>query len=414
MPIYSHSQLSMYEQCPLKYKLCYRDRIKRDTEGVEAFVGSRVHETLKKCYDDVKLTKLNTLGDLLAYYDNIWQQNWHDSIVITRQGLTQEHYITLGRRLIETYYQRYAPFDSDITIGTEMRLSFSLDAARKYRLTGFIDRLSRTPDGIYQIHDYKTSAHLPSQQDADNDRQLGLYQIGIQRKWPDIKNIRLVWHYPAFDRELVSSRSERTIARLVAETTSLIDEMESAEDFPPRETGLCDWCEYPDLCPMKKHFFKVEALPVNEYLNEPGVALVNKYAELKEKASEIGEEMAKVKEAILEYAKREQVEVIKGSDRKARVKFDKKLKFPGKNEAERQQLDDAIVEAGKWMEVSQLDTTSLVHVIEDSLWDEDLIAEVIQYGRIEEVTSVYLSKLKDEEKQVIILREQGDRRIWSD
>ncbi|MBN2186845.1 MAG: PD-(D/E)XK nuclease family protein [Dehalococcoidia bacterium] len=37
MPIYSHSQLSMYEGCPLKYKLRYRDRIKRDIEGVEGF-----------------------------------------------------------------------------------------------------------------------------------------------------------------------------------------------------------------------------------------------------------------------------------------------------------------------------------------------------------------------------------------
>ena len=38
MPIYSHSQLSTYEECPLKYKLSYRDKIKLGTEGVEAFL----------------------------------------------------------------------------------------------------------------------------------------------------------------------------------------------------------------------------------------------------------------------------------------------------------------------------------------------------------------------------------------
>ena len=81
MPVYSHSQLSMYEQCPLKYQLCYRDRIKRDVEGVEAFLGTMVHETLKKCYDDARLTKVNSLPDLLSYYDDIWQKNWHDSMV---------------------------------------------------------------------------------------------------------------------------------------------------------------------------------------------------------------------------------------------------------------------------------------------------------------------------------------------
>ena len=43
MAVYSHSQLSMYEDCPLRYKLCHRDKIKRDTDGVEAFVGGSVY-----------------------------------------------------------------------------------------------------------------------------------------------------------------------------------------------------------------------------------------------------------------------------------------------------------------------------------------------------------------------------------
>ncbi len=397
MATYSHSQLSMYEQCPLKYKLCYRDKIKRDIEGVEAFVGTRVHDTLKKCYDDARLTKVDTLDELLSYYDNIWQQNWHDSIIITKKDLTQDHYKALGERMIETYYKRYAPFDSDITISTEMRITFSLDDDR-YKLMGYIDRLSRAEGNVYQIHDYKTSAYLPSQQDADIDRQLGLYHIGVQQKWPDIGNIRLVWHYLAFDKELVSSRSEEAISRLVGDTIRTIDEIEATDDFKPRESGLCDWCEYPDLCPLRKHFVKVEALPANEYLNEPGVVLVNRYAQLKEEASEIGEEMDKVKEAIIDYARREGVEVIKGSDRKVRVKFDDKLKFPGKSVNERKELNEAIKQAGKWMEVSQLDTTALTRVIENGLWSEELINQVLKYGRIEETSAIYLSKLKDEEK----------------
>ena len=398
MPIYSHSQLSTYEECPLKYKLRYRDRIKRDTEGIEGFLGTMVHETLKKCYDDARLTKLNSLSDLLAYYNKIWQKNWHDSIFITRQDLTQEHYRALGKKLIETYYKRYSPFDSDITIGTEMGLNFALDDENKYRMTGYIDRLSRTQDDIYEIHDYKTSAFLPTQEDADNDRQLALYHVGIQKRWSDVKNIRLIWHYLAFDRDLVSSRTPQAISNLVHDTIRLIDEIESARDFPPKESRLCDWCEYPDLCPLRKHPFKVEALPVNDYLNEPGVVLVNKYVALRDEEAKIKDEMEKVREAIFDYATREDVEVIKGSDYKARVRFDEKLKFPTKSDVERHELDDIIKEEGKWAEVSQLDTTSLVHVVEDSLWSKDLIDKVMKYGRIESSDSIYISKLKDAEK----------------
>ena len=386
----------MYEECPLKYKLCYRDKIKREQEGVEAFLGQMIHETLKKCYDDLRFTKVNSLSDLLAYYNKIWQENWHDSIIVVRQELEQEHYRALGEKLIKTYYERYSPFDSDITIGTEVGLNFALDDDGKYRMTGYIDRLSRTEEDIHEIHDYKTSAYLPGQQEVDKDRQLGLYQIGVQKRWPNIKNIRLIWHYLAFDTELVSYRTPEAISILVQDAKRLIDEIESTQDFPPKESRLCEWCEYPDLCPRRKHFFKVEALPVNEYLNEPGVVLVNKYVELKEKASEIEEEMGKVREAILDYARREEVEVIKGSDRKARIRFDERLKFPGKNEEGRQELDRMITEAGTWMEVSQLDTTSLVRVVEDGLWDKELIDQVMKYGRIEETSFVHISKLKED------------------
>lgn len=39
MSVDSPSRLSTYAGCPLKYQLRYRDKIKRDTEGVEDFSG---------------------------------------------------------------------------------------------------------------------------------------------------------------------------------------------------------------------------------------------------------------------------------------------------------------------------------------------------------------------------------------
>src|SRR3954470_12037848 len=75
--VYSNSRIETFEQCPRKYKLRYVDNIRTDREGVEAFVGKRVHETLEKLYRDLKLTKLNSLEDLLAFYEAAWEKNWH-------------------------------------------------------------------------------------------------------------------------------------------------------------------------------------------------------------------------------------------------------------------------------------------------------------------------------------------------
>ena len=148
----------------------------------------------------------------------------------------------------------------------------------------------------------------------------------------------------AFDAELVSYRTPEAISDLTSSTIELIDQIESAQDFPPNESRLCEWCEYQQFCPRRKHFFKVESLPVEEYSGESGVVLVNKYAELKAKAEAIDIDIQKVRDNLIDYARREQLEVIKGNDRKVRVKFEQKLKFPGKNDRERKELDDILIE----------------------------------------------------------------------
>ena len=38
MPVYSHSRLESFENCPLKYKFRYIDGIKKAEQGVEAFL----------------------------------------------------------------------------------------------------------------------------------------------------------------------------------------------------------------------------------------------------------------------------------------------------------------------------------------------------------------------------------------
>ena len=88
--------------------------------------------------------------------------------------------------------------------------------------------------------------------------------------------------------------------------------------------------------------------------------------------------------------------VMTGSNCRVRVKSEEKLKFPGKNEPDRENLDDTIIQAGKWLEVSQLDMTALTRIVEGRVWDKELIDEVMKYGKIEETSAVYFSKLKDE------------------
>jgi len=398
MRTYSNSQLSTYEQCPLKYKLRYLDRIKRDFETAERLLGTIIHQVLRKCYEEYKLGKLSSLNNVMNYYNNLWNQRWNDSVLILKQDMTQESYRDLGAKMIREYYRQYAPFDADVTVDTELLVSFYLDSEHKYRMVGYIDRLSKAADGVLQIHDYKTSGHLPVQKDADNDRQLTLYQIGVQQKWPDTRDIRLIWHYLAFNKELVSVRSQENIKQLIRTTISLIDEIEATDDFLPRESGLCNWCEYPDLCPLRKHLFMLKSLGKNEYIHEKGVMLVNKYIALINEANENNEELRKIGMSIIEYARRGRMEVIWGSNFKIRVNTTDNIGLSVGNDIETEELENVVGEANKWAEVFLMDRTSVADIIENRLQSRELIDRILKNDKNKVKDSIHIFKLQDSEK----------------
>ncbi len=403
MTTYSHSRLSTFEQCPLKYKFSYVEKIKRYVDSIEAFTGSRVHEVLEKLYKDLQMKKTSTVEELLEFYKQRWEEEWHDEVKINSEEYTAKNYFDKGAECIRNYYKRYKPFNQGITLGLEKRVSGSLSEDEQYRLQGYIDRLVQMPDGTYEIHDYKVSKNLPDQSHFDSDSQLALYHILIKKHWEDVQKVELVWHYMSFDKEMRSSRTEEQLEELIKEKKELIDRIEKAEsenDFPAKESALCGWCDYPDLCPKKKHLVKVEALPENEYLKEDGISLVNTYAELDEAKSrarcrvkEIDIEMVKLKEAVIAYAKDKGYEMIRGTDRKLTIKFEERVKVPGKSEKERKELETIIQEIGKWDNVSTLDTHAFAKIVSEDGWPKDLMKKVEEFVEREQKTLVRLSKL---------------------
>ena len=251
-PVYSPSRISTYESCPRQYKYRYIDRIPRDEESIEAFVGSRVHEALGRLYQDLHLGGHPGLPELLDYYHRQWGQHWHDRVRIVKQEYSIEHYRRFGERCLENYYRMHTPFDQGQTLGLEHRVTSSLDPDGHYRIQGYIDRLVRAGSGRYEIHDYKTSGRLPVREEIDADRQLALYQLGVERIWPDAEEIELVWHFLAFGKELRSRRTPEALDKLKATTIALIDRIEADTEFKPNRSNLCHWCAYQDICPVWK------------------------------------------------------------------------------------------------------------------------------------------------------------------
>ena len=249
MNIYSHSKLKCYEQCPQKFKLQYIDKIRIEfNESIELFLGKRVHETLKKLYRDLQYQKENILEDLLVFLHNRWATNWNGSIVIVKKKYCPEDYLRMAEKYIADYYTRYKPFNHGRTIALESRVLINLDNSGNYKLCGYIDRLTKAEDGCYEIHDWKTCSRLPSLADIKKDRQLALYAIGVKERYPDVKGIRLIWHFLKFDKEIDSTWTDEELEELKRNTIQLIGKIESEEKYPTKTSILCDWCKYKPMC----------------------------------------------------------------------------------------------------------------------------------------------------------------------
>jgi putative RecB family exonuclease len=398
MPVYSHSRLSCYEQCPHKYKLKYLDKVETEVEeSIEAYLGSRVHETLEKLYLDLNYQKINSLDELLDFFRSEWEKNWDDSIVIVKEEYGADNYLKMGEKFITDYYNKYEPFDQGKTIAIEERVLITLDDSGEYKLQGYIDRVMESEAGYYEVHDYKTNSRLPLPEYLDNDRQLALYAIGIKDRYPDVKDVKLVWHFLAFDKEVISTRTDQELKDLKKDVISLIDKIESDEKFEANTSLLCDWCEFKPICRQWSHLYAVREKPENEYIADSGVKLVNQYAELKAKKKkfndEIDGELEKVEEALISFAGDGDVDVVFGSKNKVRIKETEQVKFPYKNSKERLGLEKLLKDKGLWNEVDQLDTSALNKLLSENKIDKELEEKIREFIRIEKIKRLYMSKL---------------------
>lgn len=252
LEIYSHSRLSSFEDCPKKFEYRYVLKLPSRTESIEGFVGKRVHEVLERLYGFADKGLVPSLGRVIDRFRTWWDEHYDPARVsIVRRENDVNHYRALGEHCLTNFYRRFYPFDADETVALEERVTFSLDDANRYRMQGFIDRVVRTKDGAIEIHDYKTSARVPSQGRLDRDRQLALYQLGLAGRFGAERPMRLVWHYLAPNQTRVSTRTPEQLEALREATMGLIDRIRAETRFEPKPGPLCSWCEFAAICPAQ-------------------------------------------------------------------------------------------------------------------------------------------------------------------
>jgi putative RecB family exonuclease len=259
MAVYSHSKLETFEQCKLKFKYRYIDKIIPEiAKSIEAHLGSVVHKTLEWLYMQVLKNIIPSVNDIISFYSGKWKEDYSPDMPIINKTFTANDYFNRGIEFLVNYYMKYHPFQ-DNTIATEKKIEIDLDNTGEKKLIGYIDRLVHNleTDEI-EIHDYKTSNSILFKEKAENSRQLSIYSLAIKNMFGKDKNICMIWHFLAHDMKICLRQTNEQLEQLKKELIEMINLIENTKDFPPTKSQLCYWCEYMNICPAWNQAYKQE------------------------------------------------------------------------------------------------------------------------------------------------------------
>lgn len=328
--VLSYSKISLYDQCPLKYKFQYIDGRPTPPHYTLDF-GSIMHNVLHDLHQKYPDLKTITPAELDGLYERLYIQFWMDN---PRSKEYKEKmaagYKDKGRDILQRYYEKQKEnpekvVDTEISFEeecvTEWKEEYADELKRKfgegfniqdlpqkisYYLGGKIDKIVELSNGEKKLIDYKTGGKISTSYAMvagyaniqDPGFQLRLYDLVYQKKYQKKPKI-LAFYYLQVNEEVPISRTAEmmegkletlsvkkikeeidkkayeisySVKKNIFNPTSVLD----PQKFP------CRWCDYKEICPplkeeIKSKGLKVEKVPITEEGKPP---LVLSYSQI--------------------------------------------------------------------------------------------------------------------------------------
>ncbi|HAZ09298.1 MAG TPA: hypothetical protein DCZ01_12455 [Elusimicrobia bacterium] len=261
----SHSSITLYGECPQKYKFRYVDEIPEKPRHFFSY-GQSVHSALEFFYG-VKTPVPPTLEALL----NKYKENW---VAKGYRGESEEaEYFDQGKALLKEFHGKHA---KDFKLPLHVEYEFALEV-EGVPVRGFIDRVDQLPDGRLVVVDYKTGKKLAMKR-IDTDPQLTMYQMGCESLLGAEVAELIFYHLPSLREHRALRRSTPLVDEL---RRRIVDTAEAImkEKFDPKpDEMICRWCDYKLLCPIfKSQYADVPTAPAKASGEPELAALVDQY-----------------------------------------------------------------------------------------------------------------------------------------
>lgn len=371
----SHSSISLYNECPQKYKFKYVDKIPEKPRHFFSF-GQSVHLALEYFYG-VKEAKAPSLEELLKSYRATWVKGGY------RDDAQEAEYFEEGRQILTRFHDKHAKTFA-LPWFVEYGFNFEVDGVP---VTGKVDRVDKLPDGRMRILDYKTGKQLKTGR-IDVDAQLTMYQLACEKGLGVEVDELVFYHLPTLKEHKTSRRPSDLVDGL---KTTIVTTAESItqEKFDPKPLdSVCKWCDYKPICPVFKDQLGGMPAPAAKAGAEPELAkLVDAYGD-----AQAALEDAKMK---AEAASRDLAAALKKKNyfRAFGERFEVSMASAVKWEfIDKKKVLEIIKKAGFYEKVLAPSAPLVNKLVEDPATDADLRARLTELGERVEAPDLKLKR----------------------
>lgn len=170
----SASRIRTYEQCPMKYYYAYEEGVKEVIEKDHLLFGTLLHTCLERYYKEDK--------DIIDIFKEEWEKT----------NLSNYEHFKEGKSILKKFVKEN-PKEDAIIFELEKEFETEIEGVP---LKAFIDRIDYDPErNLLQVIDYKSSFIELSDDEAEIDIQLGLYDLLCSYEYPEYDNILAMFYY---------------------------------------------------------------------------------------------------------------------------------------------------------------------------------------------------------------------------
>jgi putative RecB family exonuclease len=261
----SHSSITLYNECPQKYKFRYVDEIPEKPRHFFSF-GRSVHSALEFFYG-AKTPVPPTLDELLKSYKETWVVEGY------RNQSEEIEYFEEGKRILKAFHEKHSK-DYHKPEGVEYDIAFEIEGVP---VRGIIDRVDRLPDGRLAVVDYKTGKKLKVGR-LEADAQLTMYQILCESALKAEVGELVFYHLPTLKEHRTTRRGSQLVDELKTRIVSTAEAITRERFDPKPDEMVCRWCDYKTICPIfKDQYAGVAAAPAKAAGEPELAALVDAY-----------------------------------------------------------------------------------------------------------------------------------------